>query len=143
MNDERVPPPAVRPVIDHVALQTANFDAAVDFYTRVLGAELIERRQFKRRRMAWLRLGDVRLELFSAREGETLVPWSDFTSGPVHLALRVPNLDEFLKQAVACGARFHPSHPGPFTPPVAGARPIAYLLGPDGEEVEIRDELPQ
>lgn len=141
MSSERVPPP-IRPVIDHIALQTAHFDAAVDFYTRVLGAELIERRQFKRRRMAWLRLGDVRLELFSAREGETLVPWSDFTSGPVHLALRVPNLDEFLKHAVACGARFHPSHPGPFTPPVAGALPIAYLLGPDGEEVEIRDELP-
>ena len=36
------------------------------------------------------------------------------------------------------GARFHPSHPRPFTPPIAGARPIAYLLGQDGEEVEVR-----
>ena len=135
-------PPRVQAVIDHVALQTAHFDAAVDFYTRILGAALLERRQFKRRQMAWLRLSEVRLELFSARDGETLAPWSDFTSGPVHLALRVPNLDEFLQHALACGAKFHPSHPGPFTPPVAGARPIAYLLGPDGEEVEIRDELP-
>ena len=135
-------PPRVQAVIDHVALQTAHFDAAVDFYTRILGAALLERRQFKRRQMAWLRLGEVRLELFSARDGETLAPWSDLTSGPVHLALRVPNLDEFLQHALACGAKFHPSHPGPFTPPVAGARPIAYLLGPDGEEVEVRDELP-
>ena len=135
--------PRLQAVIDHVALQTAHFDAAVDFYTRILGAELLERRQFKRREMAWLRLGEVRLELFSARDGEALAPWSDFTSGPVHLALRVPNLDEFLQHALSCGAKFHPSHPAPFTPPVAGARPIAYLLGPDGEEVEVRDELPR
>lgn len=141
--DGDLQPPRVQAVIDHIALQTANFDAAVDFYKRILGAELHERRIFKRRKMAWLRLGDIWLELFSARAGETLAPWSDFTSGPVHLALRVPNLDEFLKHALSCGAQFHPSHPGPFTPPVAGARPIAYLLGPDGEEVEIRDELPQ
>ncbi len=137
-----IAPPPVRPVIDHIALQTANFDAAIDFYTRILGAELLERRQFKRRQMAWLRLGDVRLELFSAREGETLAEWSDLTCGPVHLAIRVGNLKGFLEGAFAAGAQFHPSHPGPFTPPVAGARPIAYLLGPDGEEVEIRDELP-
>jgi hypothetical protein len=40
---------------------------------------------------------------------------------------------------LAKGARFHPSHPEPFLPPVPGASKIAYLLGPDGEEVEIRD----
>jgi hypothetical protein len=109
VNDERIPP-RLQAVIDHVALQTAHFDAAVDFYTRILGAELLERRQFKRRQMAWLRLGEVRLELFSARDGETLAPWSDFTSGPVHLALRVPNLDEFLQHALL-RAKYHPSHP--------------------------------
>lgn len=132
--------PQAQAVVDHVALQTAHFDEAIEFYTRILGAELIERRPFKCRQMAWLRIGSVKLELFGAREGEALQPWSDFAVGPVHLALRVPNLDDFLKQALAAGARFHPSHPAPFTPPVPGARPIAYLLGPDGEEVEIRDE---
>lgn len=130
--------------LDHVALQTSHFEAAIDFYTRILGAELLSRGRFKRREMAWLKLGDgeaaVKLELFSRRDGETLAPWSDFTSGPVHLALRVPNLDAFLTAALANGATFHPSHPQPFTPPVDGAKPIAYLLGPDGEEVEIRDE---
>lgn len=125
--------------LDHVALQTAHFDEAIEFYTRILGATLLERRPFKRRQQAWLQLGAVKLELFSNREGEALSPWSDFTSGPVHLAVRVPNLDAFLKHALAAGAKFHPSHPGPFTPPVPGARPIAYLLGPDGEEVEVRD----
>ncbi len=124
--------------IHHVALQTARFEQALAFYVEVLGAELLTRRQFKRREMAWLKVGYVRLELFSNRQGETLNAWSDFACGPVHLAFEVDDLDAFLSEALARGARFHPSHPGPFTPPVPGAGPIAYLLGPDGEEVEIR-----
>lgn len=132
--------PHVPVVIDHIALQTADLDKAIDFYTRILGFELLERKPFKRREMAWLRLGDVEFELFGRREGEALQEWSDLQVGPVHLALRVPNVEGFVEAALAKGASFHYSHPGLFTPPVKGARPIAYLLGPDGEEVEIRDE---
>ncbi|HLQ45090.1 MAG TPA: VOC family protein [Planctomycetaceae bacterium] len=32
----------------HVALQTAHLDQSVQFYTEVLGAELLARRPFKR-----------------------------------------------------------------------------------------------
>jgi len=126
--------------VHHIAVQTSRIVEALAFYTQVLGLELVERRRFKRREMAWLRLGDVRIELFSVREGETLEGWNDFYSGPVHIAFVVEDLDTFLEAALRRGARFHPSHPAPFVPPVAGARKIAYLLGPDGEEVEIRTE---
>jgi catechol 2,3-dioxygenase-like lactoylglutathione lyase family enzyme len=125
--------------IDHVAVQTSNLDTALDFYVGILGAELVVRQKFKRRQIAWLRVGNVKIELFSEREGESLKEWSDFYSGPVHISFLVPNLDSFLREALAKGARFHPSHPEPFLPPVPGASKIAYLLGPDGEEVEIRD----
>ena len=124
--------------IHHVALQTSDIDRAVAFYVDLLGAELCERRQFKSRQMAWLQVGSVKLELFSKRQGETLQAWDDYYSGPVHLAFAVDDVDEFLAQALAAGAQFHPSHPAPFVPPVPGATKIAYLLGPDGEEVEIR-----
>lgn len=124
--------------LHHVAIQTGDLDAALAFYIGVLGAELLERRAFKRREMGWLKVGSVRIELFSKRAGETLAPWSDHYSGPVHLAFAVEDLDAFLEAALAKGAQFHPSHPEPFTPPVPGAGKIAYLLGPDGEEVEIR-----
>ena len=124
--------------VHHIAVQTSDIERAVHFYTHILGAELLERRQFKRRQMAWLKVGDVKLELFSHREGETLDAWSDFYSGPVHIAFTVEDLDAFLEAAMQCGATFHPSHPEPFTPPVPGAQKIAYLLGPDGEEIEIR-----
>jgi glyoxylase I family protein len=124
--------------IHHVAIQTTDFDKALAFYTEILGAELLEKRKFKKREMAWLKAGETKIELFSKREGEKLHPWSDFYSGPVHIAFLVNDLDEFLKTATDRGARFHPSHPAPFVPPVPGAPRIAYLIGPDGEEIELR-----
>lgn len=124
--------------IDHVAVQTSDLDAAVHFYVDILGAELLERRKFKRRNMAWLRVGNAKIELFSKRDGEALQAWTDFYSGPVHIAFAVSDLDGFLSEALSKGASLHPSHPAPFVPPVEGASKIAYLLGPDGEEVEIR-----
>jgi catechol 2,3-dioxygenase-like lactoylglutathione lyase family enzyme len=125
--------------IHHVAIQTDDIDVALQFYVEILGAELCERRPFKSREMAWLQVGDVKLELFSKRAGESLDAWSDFYSGPVHIAFSVDDLDGFLEHALKAGASFHPSHPETFIPPVPGAGKIAYLLGPDGEEVEIRE----
>lgn len=137
---DQPPSPALPRVraIHHVALQTSDLDRALEFYVGLLGAELLVRRPFKQREMAWLRIGELQLELFSCRRGEQLLPWSDFTSGPVHLAFVVDDVDQFLTAALARGGSLHPSHPEPFVPPVAGAGKIAYLLGPDGEEVEIR-----
>ena len=124
--------------IHHIAVQTRDIDKALRFYKNVLGAELLERRKFKKRSMAWLKVGEVKLELSSVREDEALEVWSDFYSGPVHIAFSVEDLDAFLEAARRRGAQFPPSHPKPFVPPVPGAGKIAYLLGPDGEEIEIR-----
>lgn len=125
--------------VHHVAVQTACLDLSIKFYTELFEAELVVRRPFKRREMAWLRWGNLRLELFSVRSGEQLSGWDDCIPGPVHLAFEVENLNVFLDRAKRLGFGFHPSHPEPFVPPVSGASPIAYLLGPDGEEVEVRE----
>ncbi len=124
--------------IHHIAIQTTDMDRSIHFYTNILGAELISRNPFKKREMAWLKVGNISLELFSARRDETLNIWNDFIPGPVHIAFLVEDLDVFLAHVKEQGATLHPSHPEPFTPPVLGAGRMVYLLGPDGEEVEIR-----
>ncbi len=124
--------------LHHVAIQTSDLDKALRFYVDVLGGEVMERKKFKKRDMAWIRVGNLRIELYSKREGESLRPWEDYYSGPVHIAFAVPDLDVFLAEALAKGASFHPSHPEPFIPPTPGAKRMAYLLGPDGEEFEVR-----
>lgn len=126
--------------IDHIAIQTMDLQKAIKFYVEVIGAELLEKRNFKKREMAWLRIGNNRIEIFSPRAGEELQSWNDYHPGPVHLAFVVENLEEFLQHAGSRGVPLHPSHPAPFVPPVPGAGTIAYVLGPDGEEVEIREQ---
>ena len=124
--------------IDHIAVQTSDIEKALHFYTEILGAERLRQGQFKKRDIALLKVGRITIELFSKRQGEHLQAWNDFYSGPVHIAFAVENLDTFLKEARKRGAQLHPSHPELFVPPVPDAQKIAYLLGPDGEEVEIR-----
>ena len=125
--------------IHHVAIQTDDIEKALHFYVDILGAEVIKRNRFKKREMAWLRAGGTTIELFSKREGDELSAWHDRQAGPIHIAFVVEDLDSFLESALSKGARFHHSKPEPFVPPVPGAQKIAYLLGPDGEEVEIRN----
>jgi glyoxylase I family protein len=125
--------------LHHVAVQTSRYPEALRFYTEVLGMRVLSDRPFKRRTVAWLQAGNTRVELFSNRAGEELVPWSDRFAGPIHLAFEVENLRAFLATALERGAKMHPSHPEPFVPPVPGAKEIAYLLGPDGEEIEVRE----
>jgi glyoxylase I family protein len=135
-------PPVAGPFpapLHHVAVQTGRYAEAIRFYTEVLGMRVLSDRPFKRRTVAWLKAGNTRVELFSNRAGEELAPWSDRSAGPIHLAFEVENLREFLAFAAGRGARMHPSHPEPFVPPVPGAKEIAYLLGPDGEEFEVRE----
>ena len=71
--------------VHHVAIQTQRFDESVRFYVDVLGCELLVRRPFKSREMAWISVGNVQIELFSARAGQQLQPWSDFTPGPTSI----------------------------------------------------------
>lgn len=125
--------------LHHVAVQTRDLDEAIKFYTDVLGMKLQRRGPFKKREIAWLQFGNTLIELLGPRTGDVLLDWSDQYVGPIHLAFVVPDLDAFLAEAMGRGAAFHPSHPEPFQPPIDGARRIAYLLGPDGEEVEIRE----
>jgi glyoxylase I family protein len=125
--------------IHHVAIQTDDIERALHFYVDILGAEVIKRNKFKKRQMAWLRVGAMTIELFSKRDGDQLSVWHDRQAGPIHIAFAVEDLDIFLESALSKGAQFHSSKPEPFIPPVPGAQKIAYLSGPDGEEVEIRN----
>jgi catechol 2,3-dioxygenase-like lactoylglutathione lyase family enzyme len=125
--------------VHHIAIQTGDFEKALEFYSS-LGLEITERKKFKTRDFAWLKAANIRIELYSKRGDAVLDKWSDLSSGPVHIAFEVDAFDAFLEKLRKQGRQFHPSHPEPFTPPVEGAKQIAYLLGPDGEEVEIREQ---
>ena len=64
--------------IDHIVLTVASVEASVDFYSRVLGMDVVT---FRRGRTA-LRLGDQKINLHSA--DAPIVPHADRPASDVH-----------------------------------------------------------
>jgi len=84
----------------HVALNCRDLAVTEAFYTRVFGFERVRRIDLESTAILFLRLGDVRLELFAA-EGETPRAEADgphAAGGVRHLALQTENVDTFLAE---------------------------------------------
>jgi lactoylglutathione lyase len=73
--------------LEHVAVMVSDIERSIDFYTRVLGLRLRERRKFKSLELAFVSIGDTELELIAGEEtpkGDTQIN---------HIAFSVPDLD--------------------------------------------------
>ncbi|HEV2125394.1 MAG TPA: VOC family protein [Chloroflexota bacterium] len=118
----------------HVAVRVHDFDAAVRFYTEVLGF---------REKITWGE-GDGRAVMLDTGDGNYL---EVFAGGPVepkpdgpifHFALRTTNVDAVIERVRAAGAKVTvepkdvviPSSPQPT--PVR----LAFCQGPAGEQIE-------
>lgn len=125
--------------LHHIAVQTSDLPRSLHFYRSIFGGRVVkETHRFRKRLLVFIEIGDALLELYSVRKGERLSEWREDFPGPVHLAFEVNNLKDFLNVALGKGAQFHKDHPEPFVP-VEGEGEIAYLCGPDNEEIEVRE----
>jgi glyoxylase I family protein len=82
----------------HVALNCRDLDVTEAFYTRVFGFERARRIDLGDTAILFLRLGELRLELFAA-EGEAVRAEGDgphAAGGLRHLALQTEDVDAFL-----------------------------------------------
>ena len=116
---------------DHVHLRSADDAAAAEWYVRVLGAELVERRGDPRPRHE-LRLGGLTLVINLVLPGEACGPApASPHRGLEHLGFTVADIDAAAAALEARGAVFQ-------LPPttVRGLR-IAFLTGPDGVPIEL------
>jgi catechol 2,3-dioxygenase-like lactoylglutathione lyase family enzyme len=129
--------------VHSVALQTASFDVAYDFYTSVLGLRVVrEPFSFKTRKLAWLDAGSVLIELYSGKDGVLLSGHSDARVGLDHIAFTVDDLDSMIEHLKAHEV---PIIKGPYVPPSGDpAQPrILFAEGPDGEEIQFREAAPR
>jgi catechol 2,3-dioxygenase-like lactoylglutathione lyase family enzyme len=112
--------------LNHVALQVADVEVSVKFYTEVLRLAPIPRPAFSFPG-AWFRLGgDQELHLIGGRQGET-----DSHHRGNHWALRIDDMDAWETDLRARGIDFLPRRTRP-----DGALQI-YLVDPDGHYVEL------
>lgn len=125
--------------LHHVAIQTASFGRAFQFYTELLGLSVVKPPfNFKNKRiMAWLDAGNALIELYSVKKGTQPQPYDDQRVGADHIAFAVDNMDallELLKENKVTILK------KPFIPPgdKYQAR-VLFIEGPDGEEVELTE----
>lgn len=126
--------------LHHIAIQTKDFKKAYHFYTELLGLQVVkEPIIFKgKRTLAWLASGGIMIELFSVKSDETAQAYDDRHVGPIHIAFEVQDIDAILAYLIRHYVKIMKSPFVPSTDDPDQPR-VAFLEGPDGEEIEIRE----
>ncbi|HKW86613.1 MAG TPA: VOC family protein [Nitrospiraceae bacterium] len=120
----------------HTRMRVSDMDHTIQFYTGVLGLEVIEHKTSPRgSHLAFLRApnSDELIELCSFPASGPVKVQEDL----VHLAFQVENLDDTIAQL---GAKGIPITDGP-TKTSSGSRFI-FIDAPDGYEVELIERPP-
>lgn len=125
--------------IHHVCIQTRDYAVSLDFYTRLLGFEIVkETAGFHGRAWnTWLRQGSFMIELQTAKAGENLADWNPRASGPVHLAFLVSDVEETYRYFKQQGHLAFKCKNGQELYTVEGEY-LFKAIAPEGTEIEIR-----
>lgn len=129
----------VRYQIHSIAVQTACFEKAFDFYANILGLRVIrDPFRFGARTLTWLDGDGILIELFSAKEGEDIESYSGKMSGVNHIAFVVDDLDAVMEVMNAHKIRIVK---GPMVPRSGDPRQprILFVEGPDGASIQFRE----
>jgi catechol 2,3-dioxygenase-like lactoylglutathione lyase family enzyme len=116
----------------HLHLICSDLNKMENFFTKDLGAKLVERRKFGTADGATLDLNGVLINLRKSREGDNIAGDSAKERyGYDHLGLQVDNLDAAYKDLQSKGYTF-------ITPPTeSGKMKIAFFKGPDNITIEL------
>lgn len=106
----------------HVAFGVRNFEKSIEFYTEVLGLELV----FRNENMAHIRLGESTLELFRTEDCSKLA--SDQAIGLRHFSIGVVSVSEACKALKAKGVEFYIENPS-----------YAFFRDPDNISIELNN----
>lgn len=128
--------------IHHICVQTENYKESLDFYTKILGFEMVsETPDFHDREYnTWLKLGDFLIELQTPKKGYTFNQWSSMNAGPVHMAFMCDNVEEEYKRIRSLGYDNFKVKNGEVVYKVLG-KSLFKIKAPEGTEIEIRDTL--
>lgn len=127
--------------IDHIAIQTNNFNESLKFYSEILGFQVLKGPiHFKKRMLCFLDAGNIKIELYSIKNNQK--PANNFNNcraGLVHLSLVVQDIYGSLQELSENGVTIIKQ---PFIPPSGDPNQplISYIEGPDGQEIEIREQ---
>lgn len=127
-------------MMHHVCIQTEKYEESLEFYMRILGFEIVqETPNFHNRAFnTWLKLGNFMIELQTAKQGETLNPWSSLNEGIVHLCFLVDNVFEEIERIQQLGYEHFKIKNGEIVYKFEDGY-LFKIKAPEGTEIEIRD----
>jgi glyoxylase I family protein len=129
-------------MIHHICIQTEKYEESLEFYTEILGFELVKQTEnfHKRDFNTWLRLGTFMIELQTGKKGEKLNKWSSLNEGIVHMCFLVDNVHEEFDRIKNLGYTNFKIKNGEEIYRVEDGY-LFKIKAPEGTEIEIRDML--
>ena len=126
----------------HVCIQTQKYEESLEFYTKILGFELVkETANFHKRDFnTWLRLGTFMIELQTAKKGDKLNNWSSLNQGIVHMCFLVDNVCREFDRIKKLGYTNFKIKNGEKIYKVEDGY-LFKIIAPEGTEIEMRDIL--
>lgn len=123
-------------VINHAHFRCADLEAALEFYQRVLGAELVKRTEFGGRVIVTLGVGGTLFCLSPApAEAGLRAEENPKRLGVYHLAFNVPKLEEAVAECKQRGAKFMVENLQ-----ASPTRKVAFMEAPDGMQIELMED---
>ena len=120
--------------VHHIAIITKDYDQTIDFYVNKLAFKIIgeNKREDKQDIKLDLQLGDMELEIF-IKPDATLHPFPE-TAGLRHLAFKVEDVEETVKELNALGIETEPSRFDTVT-----GKKMTFFKDPDQLPLEIHE----
>lgn len=127
-------------MVHHVCIQTEKYEESLEFYTKILGFEVVlETPNFHTRDFnTWLKLGAFMIELQTAKEGQKLGPWSSSNEGIVHMCFLVDDIQQELNRIKELGYNNFKIKNGEIIYKVEKGH-LLKIKAPEGTEIEMRD----
>lgn len=127
-------------MLHHICIQTEKYAESLDFYTRILGFEVVsETRNFHNREYnTWIKLDTFMIELQTPKNGDKFNKWNSLNEGPVHLGFLVDNVEEEYERIIGLGYNNFKIKNGEVVYKVEGES-LFKIKAPEGTEIEMRD----
>jgi glyoxylase I family protein len=128
-------------MMHHVCIQTSNYKESLEFYTKVLGFEIVqETKNFHNRDYnTWLRLGTFMIELQTNKKEDNLIKWNKLNEGIVHICFLVDDVKEEFNRIKGLGYDNFRVKNGEVIYKVEDSF-LFKMKAPEGTEIEMRDK---